>query len=165
MSVQTSYTQYPEIGVAGQIATSNDFDALSLVNNHAVPANATQIPVGRFVAYADASGSIARLPSAITDKLIGVSIRSHEIVNESGVDIPVKTAFNAMLSGDIYVQVETAVAANDPVHVRCIAGTAPADKLGAVRATADGVNTQLFAAARFMTSAPANGIAILRIKN
>lgn len=158
MTVQTTYEIYPAIGMPGQIATSNHFDARSVMSA------TVEIPFGRVVAYAGtANAAIVKLPTAVNDKLVGFAVRSQEFASDLASDIAVNTPFSALTFGEIYVTVETAVTVGSDVHVRCVAAAAPGDQLGAVRGSADGVNTQQLANAKFLTAAAAGGIALIRI--
>lgn len=158
MNVQLSYDLYPAIGVEGQIATSNNTDVASHISTQ-------DINVGLFVAHDTTVEQGAKLPGAITEKLIGVSVRTHQLVNQVGIDIPNKTVFNVLTSGHIYVKAETAVNEGDPVHVRCVAAVAPGDVIGAARNSQDGTNTQLFVGAKWTTKAAAGSIGMIKLFN
>lgn len=65
---------------------------------------------------------------------------------------------NVLRSGRIYVTVEEAVNKGDPVYFRIVGVN-----LGGFRKSADSGNAVLIATAKWFTSAPANGIAVLQL--
>jgi hypothetical protein len=136
MAPQLSYSITHEIGYPG--AHSDMKSARTCRNN-----TATAIPDGRFVAFDTGTGTTenaAKLPSAATDKLLGVSLldQARETVETGYAEDEI---FSAIDQGKVLVYTEQAVDPRDPVYVRFNAtgasGSSPA--VGKVRKDNDGV--------------------------
>lgn len=142
MTAQTAYTINHAQGYPGGL-DSGIKRARTARNN-----TATAIPTGRFVAFdtgASTSELAAKLPVALTDKLIGVSMLDQAREN-TAVDYAQNELFSILREGNILMFTEQAVTPNDPVFVRTsvtgATGSVPA--LGQVRKDANGaveVNT------------------------
>ncbi|MGL5719778.1 MAG: structural cement protein Gp24 [Alphaproteobacteria bacterium] len=158
MSVQTSYGQYPAIGVAGQKADSSHWDAWSKV---------ASIPLffGRVVAVDGTSATKVKLPNNSADKLVGVAMRSHVYPSDvpASADIETGKSLAVMHFGEIYVKTETAVVVGDPVHVRYATGAGGTD-LGSVRNATVASETIAWTDAEFSGNAAAGQIVKIRIK-
>jgi hypothetical protein len=152
---------YVEARLAGQDFTAAEADAnLTLVNDTAFVA---QPIVGFGLALAQGTQDPeCRLLAANTDKVIGVSVFSHADNINNGVEgYAAQSAVNVLRRGTIWVKVEEAVAAEDPVYVRAVA-VSP-EVAGAFRKTADGADTIALSGCKFLSSAAAGGLALVDI--
>lgn len=118
------------------------------------------IPFGRFVVRSEAGET--RLPQSETDVLergLGWSIRegSREFRRDG---FEVSDAMPVLRWGLLYVRVEAAVTAGNPVFVRFFSGD-----LGSVSGDATLAGSAAIPNAVFHTSAPAGALAIIEVKN
>lgn len=96
--------------------------------------------------------------SANTDKVLGVVVHKHI---EKG-ELLEKDSISVLRRGRIYVKVEEAVVAGDPVFVRAV--VAGAEEAGSFRKSADSTDTiDLTSVAEFLTSAEAGEFAVVDI--
>lgn len=159
INMQTSYSVYSAKGYEGQRADSRPMTAWPARNN-----TGAVLPFGRFVVHDTGSGTsefAAKLPSASTDKILGISVRDMAH-NPNGLTAGTEgilddDMFSVCSTGTIYVKTEQNVTPSDPVFVRFTAngaGTAP----GQVRKDADTSNAVALTSARFAESASAGEI-------
>ncbi len=96
--------------------------------------------------------------------ILGVTQHTH--FNEVGADdlnlVDEQKMFNCLAVGRIYVQVEDAVVAGGAVFCRVTAAAAPLDSIGRF-AGAAGAGLRATTGMRFITSADAEGFAVLEI--
>lgn len=165
---QTSYQIAPNAAFRGL-----PYDISSSIKRSVrLNAGAAQ-PFGVFVKEGGASSPLdgdVTILSAITDKVAGVLMHTHDIRQDpstpalvAGVDVPDLSIVPLMEEGKINVVLEgVAVVAGDPVHVRAIANGAGKLVIGACRNAADGVTTFLLKGAKFVKAASAtDGIGVV----
>lgn len=142
--MQTSYLSEHVPGYEGDLADSAPRKVLPLRNNLDV-----DLPYGRAVAHDAGTGTsdvAAKLPVAIGDKILGVSVNSRahaegptDIYGADGVRPD--GMFDALSQGTVYVLPEQDVTVASAVFVRfgagATGGTAPHDTPGRFRADAD----------------------------
>lgn len=152
---------YIESRVAGQDFTVAESETnLTLANDVAFVAHPA-IGFGLAIAQGTQDGECRAL-SAITDKVIGVSVFSHADNINNGVDgYAAQSAVNVLRRGVLWVKVEEAVVAEDAVYVRAVA--AGAEVAGAFRKTADGTDTIALSGCKFLSSAAAGALALVDI--
>ncbi len=129
------------------------------------------VPFGRFVSVGTDLDRQVLLPSSageITNKKLirGVAVQSHAIESElSGANPPQykdKDAVSVMKKGRIAVNVEEAVTPSDAVFVRHASGGGGTN-LGEFRTDADTATAAELANAKWITSTPGAGVAILEL--
>lgn len=155
---QTTYNLEPDIAFAGMLATSS---GLKHVDSK-VSEESASFPHGVGV-VAGSTDAAAVLPSGAA-KLLGVAQHSH--FNDPGSDdlnlVDPERMFNVLHVGRLYVQVEDAVTPASPVFIRTAAAAAPLDQTGRF-AGAAGAGLNATTGLRFVSSAAAEGLAILEI--
>lgn len=93
-------------------------------------------------------------------RIIGFSKRQHtQNTSQSSSDCLENRDLSVMIEGEIYVKVEDAVVAGQPVFARHTA--AGAEVLGACRSDADGGDAEEVAGARYLRSAGAGELAVV----
>jgi hypothetical protein len=156
--MQTSYTDSMAVGTAGMIADNGPRDVLSRVNPSVV------IPFGLAVTKGTADRDV-KLPTSTGEAsaMVGVAIQPGILPVTSSGDpsYPVKSPVSVMRKGRVWVKVEEAVVAGDAAFVRFAAGTGT--QLGAFRKSADTATAVAVTGARHLTSASANGLAVLEL--
>lgn len=123
-----------------------------------------EIAFGLAVSLSGTSGDSAKIPTAtddVTATPLGVAVFSHDQVNTGAPGYPIDAAVNVLRKGTIWVKVEEAVNAEDPAFVRFATGTGTV--LGSFRKSADTATAVALPGAKFLTSAAANGLALLSI--
>ena len=157
---QTSYSLTQAIGREGQLADAGDNDVYSFVNP------AVALPFGK-LAVANGTDGQVKLPTAADDittaKLIaGVVLASQNMESDGSAlaDYPVGSVVPCLRKGRVIVQVEEAVTNGSDVFVRYAAG---GNGLGSFGDTAGTSERAQLAGARYLTSAAANGLAVLEI--
>ncbi|RKI32161.1 hypothetical protein D7Y27_36545 [Corallococcus sp. AB004] len=155
--MQTTIPQYQmERGFPGQLAEHDTPQRIvSRFNAEATAA----IPWGVLVAEDTASAQGVKLLAAATDKVAGVTVYSarHGYEAYSGTGLKPKEILNVLAQGAVLVRVEQAVVKGDRAFAR-FAGTG---QKGAFRKDADTANAVELKGAMYLTSAAANGIAVL----
>jgi hypothetical protein len=159
--IQTSYSFDMAVAFAGQLANNQNYRAVS--GNLEGAAN---IPFGIGLKKGAADDGYVP-PSGSTDLIEGIAIHTHAIdtIGLSGLapataGVQPKEMFTVLRSGEIYVLVEEAVVAHDPVFCRYAAGGG-GTQLGAFRKSADTATAALVKGAKYLTSAGIGGIAKL----
>ena len=152
---QTSYNNEQGVAFAGMRADIFPARIRTGVNGEAVA-----LPFGVALKKGAADGKFA-LPTAAGDKIIGIALHEHGrepagLIGDQG--IAPGAVFPVLDEGTCYVKVETPVVAEAPVYARFAAG---GNGLGSFRADADGAKALLVKGARFLTSAAANGYAVV----
>lgn len=157
-AVQTSYGTNLTPGFPGMLAdSSRTKDAVTKAQGEA----SAEIPFGAVVAQGASEGK-AILPAVGTAVLLGVVLHSHDYAKPTELGdtgLKPKTSLSVLRVGRVWVRTETAVAVNDPVHVRY----AGAGDKGAVRNAAVVGETIQLVSARFVTAAAAGGLAVLEL--
>ena len=127
-----------------------------------------EILLGVAVVKSSEDDDAIKLPAASTDitvagRCLGVAIRKMDMASalSSPSVYPVKSSVPVMKKGRVWVKVEEAVAPNDPVYVRFAAGTGT--QKGAFRASADTATAALLAGAKYLTTAAADGLAVIEL--
>ena len=172
MSVQTTYVTAPAAAYAGMLADDSENDAITMVN-----ADSVSIPFGFPVAWkpsSPASDKDATIPANSTDKLAGVVIHAHDyerVFTLAGgssageldsTGLVVGTEMAVLTRGTIWVTVQTAVVAGDPVYVCYNAGTTYT-AAGQFGNTSESSHAVAITNAKWMSSAAAGKLAKLRI--
>lgn len=156
----TSYPTSAPLGFAGQLADEAPHYVRSAVNKEA-----SALPFGLAFKRGAADGE-ALLPTAGTDKMIGIGVHRHDVnmVGASGwgatAGMPAGERFDLLLNGVVWVLVEEAVVENDPCFVRFAAGAGGTQK-GAFRKSADTATAVIVKGARFLSSAAIGGLALV----
>lgn len=166
MPMQTTYNYAPDAAVEGQLACRPN----AAVIDSAYNADAVPINFGRGVEYGSGTDEkAAKLPNAETDKIKGITVRSHSIdPGERGElddaeGVKVGGQLNVLADGEIWVRVRTGCAPGDRLWIRAIAagGGEPGDCENAD----DGVNMiDCTRQGEFRTYAAPGGLARLRVK-
>lgn len=160
---QLSYATYQSNAFAGMLADNGDNNHLSFINAEVSAA----MPFGIAVAKG-AGDQDAILMVNGSSVIIGMLSHTHQFdpgqvpTSPTTAGIPIDYTCSVMTRGRIFVQVEEAVTPASAVFVRHTAGAGGTQK-GAIRASADTATAVAWTAARFLTSAGANGFAVLEI--
>lgn len=160
---QTSYSTYQAAAFAGMLADSGEIDVLSYINEEA----SANLPFGVAVAKGTADNGFLAMVNG-SSVIVGILAHTHQVdpgrvaASPAGAGVPPKYLGNVLKRGRIYVQVEEAVTPASAVFVRHTAGAGGTQK-GAFRASADTATAVAWTAARFLTSAGANGYAIVEV--
>lgn len=160
---QLSYSTYQSTGFPGQKADNGETDVLSYVNEEAT----ANLPFGVAVTKGTADNGFLAMVNG-SSVPIGVLSHTHSVdpgqvaASPAGSGVPPKYLGNVLKRGRIMVQVEEAVTPASPVFVRHTAGAGGTQK-GAFRASADTASAVAWTAARFLTSAAAQGVAVLEV--
>jgi len=134
---------------------------LSLTNDVAFIANAN-IPFGLAVAQGTQDNE-GRLLAATSDKVVGISVFTHaDNVNNGVAGYAAQAVMSLLTEGAIWVKPEEAVVAGDPVYVRAVAGGT--ERAGAFRKSADGSDTIQLTGCRYLSSASAGALALVKIE-
>lgn len=165
MPIQTTYPEDLTEGFEGQIADlSGPKSCVTGVNENA------DMPFGRVVTR-DTAGNTDRsvkLPDAASQEVMGITVFTHFAESFdpalAGDDaIAQNESANLLRKGTVWVTVEAAVVAGDPVFFRHTAGGGGA-VLGRFRNDADTATADQIAAARFVTTqATPDGLAKVEI--
>lgn len=157
---QTSYAVDMSPAAAGMVADSGVMDVMTGENV------AEAIPFGLFVSRDTAGDHRIKLPAAAADitdvkKARGVAMNQQAIESSASGDpqYPIKSAVPVLKKGRIWVKVEEAVAPTDTVSIRHAAG---GNGVGSFCKTADG-SRALLAGAKYLTTAAANGLAVVEM--
>lgn len=162
--VQTSISNTLAIGLAGQLAQIGDHQNVveSWTNREAAAAG---IPFGIGVAR----HTVARCAEefdAVTDKLLGIAVRSHahDAASLAGsLAIATGNTFGVLRKGFIYVAVEEAVSDGDPAFCRFTSDGGDNAQLGTWRKSIDSNRARRVRGAVFRSAASAGGIALLEV--
>lgn len=162
MAVQTTYSDSPEVGLAGQIYDGHQHEAITMRNNEA----ADEMPFGAAVIFeggTDDKGAL--LPDDVADVVAGLVIRSHAYSPDTGIgDVGVKPGqtIGVMRRGFMLAICEDGCSPGDRLHVRAIQTVD--EQIGGLRASADGVNTiDATNQGVWLTTAAAGGLAVLQV--
>jgi hypothetical protein len=155
--MQLSYSNTNAVGLAGMIADNGPRDVLSRANP------SVEIPYGVAVTKGTTDKDV-KLPTTSPEAvaMLGVAIISNDIPNTAygtAPKYPVKSAVSVMRKGRVWVKVEEAVTAGDQAFVRFATGTGTI--LGSFRKSADTATAVAIPGTRYLTSASANGLAIV----
>lgn len=160
MGVQTSISDNPDIAYEGQQSES-PFPSYKISRKAQVAINN-----GQLVSQGTADDQ-AKLPTVsgdVTAKALGVAVYDPSKCTTwpagNTVQYPIGEAVQIMRRGTAYVKVEEAVVAQDPVYVRYAAG-AGGTTLGAFRKSADTATAAQLPNCMYLTSAAANGMALV----
>lgn len=158
---QTSYTVNQLTAFAGQLGDIGPHDIGSYVWKYS-----GALPAGVGVVQDTTSDPAIKSPGASTDVttelFIGVTVLSqaHENIVSGGGSYKQNDAVSVIKKGRVWVQVEEAVTPTSPVFVRYASG-AGGTQLGAFRASADTASAAQLSKARYLTSASAQGFALV----
>lgn len=166
---QTAYTVNQLTAFAGQLGDIGPHDIGTFVNGVL-----TSVPFGVAVSMDPASGdghfkSPAASGDLVRNLLLGVTAATQAVENlGSGGGYKINAAVGVMKKGRIWVQVEEAVVAGDPVFVRIADGSGGHVQKGAFRKSADTVAmvdtaAQVAEGMQYLTSAAINGFALLQV--
>ncbi len=157
---QTSYSATMTYGIEGQLADSGPVDILSRVNGEA----SLEIAFGLGVKKGTGDEAVLS-PTAEGDRIEGIVVHSHAYAKTTELDTGVKAkgSLSILRKGRILVKVEEAVVRGDRGWCRAVAG-AGGTRLGAWRKSDVGAETiDCTTQAEFLTSASANGLAVLEV--
>lgn len=156
---QTSYDFAAPAAVGGLIADLAHSNIRSARNGEAAA-----IPFGIAVKKGTGDSDI-KLLSALTDEIVGIVAHDHAhdaFSSGSPAGVETKGSANLLVSGTAFVQVEQAVTPADPVYARVAAsGDGLRTQAGAFRKDADSGTAAPVRGARFLTTAAANGFAVV----
>lgn len=166
MPMQTDYSLAPAAAVEGQLACRY-IDA-EIASGYNAEASAS-INFARGVKWGSATDEKAvKLPTAETDKIKGITVRTHSIdPGERGElddtdGVIAGGQLNVLRKGTIWVKVRTGCAPGDKLWVRC---TATPGDIGTLENADDGTETvDCTAQGEFQTYAAADGLAKLKVK-
>lgn len=160
MSRQTSVSFTPAVAIPGDV--KGDFAGMTRTADVAMQG-------GLFVTMGAADGG-CKLPTVATDitsalKALGIT-RSNVARDPNfpsggtaGYTYQIGDSVEVVSRGQVWVLVEEAVSPADDVYVRFDTGTG--SQKGAFRTSADSTTAALLAGARFLTTASANGLALV----
>lgn len=125
------------------------------------------VPFGKLVVLGTDKDKQCKLPTVATDitdvtKPLGVSLKSHAMESNSAGDptYDIKDMVSVLHKGRVYVKVEQAVVPTDSVYVRYAAG---GNGLGSFGNSAGTSERALLAGARYLSTAAADGLAIVEL--
>ena len=159
MPAQTSYAVNMSAAFAGMLADGSASDVIALTNKEA----SAEMPFGVAVAFEGSTDDTGALsPDALTDKIAGLLLHAHNYAkpNELG-DTGLKpgATLNVLRKGRMWATCEDGCSPGSRLHVRVLAGTE-----GALRASADGVNTiDSTTQGIWLTTATAGNLAVLEV--
>lgn len=165
MPMQTDYSDAPAPAVEGQLACRyKDAEIDSGYN-----ADAVAINWGRGVEWASGTdGKAVKLPNAETDKIKGITVRTHSIAPDPRGElddtdgVKVGGQINVLRKGTLWVKVPTGCAPGDRLWIRAVA--AGDEYVGACENADDGTDTiDCTEKGEFQTFAAPNGLAKLRV--
>ncbi len=167
MPMQTTYTDSPANGIAGQLACRyNDAEIASCYNAEA----SAEVAFGTAVKWGSATDQKAvKVPAAETDKIKGVVVHSHAYENgENGelgtTGVQSGGKLEVLRHGEIWVIAEDGCAPGDRAWVRCTAGGA-GELVGGFPIADEGTETiDTTSYLEFQTYAAAGGLAKLRCR-
>ena len=148
---QTSYSIDQGIAVAGLLGDIGD----NYIRAYKANVN---LAFGLGVVLSGTAGEVAALPASGSDKFLGVTVFSHDQVNDGVAGYKAGNVANVIRTGAVWVKVEEAVNAEDAAFVRHTAGTGTV--IGSFRKSAD-TATAVQIAGKYLTSASANGFALV----
>lgn len=135
--MQTSYSLEHVPGFEGDLASSGPKKVIPFRNNGSVA-----IPGGRAIVHDAGSGTsdlAVKLPSALADFIMGVSVNSR--ADESADGVAHDGLGNCLSQGEVYVKAEQDVVVGDAVYVRfgagATGGASATDVVGKFRKDAD----------------------------
>jgi hypothetical protein len=152
---QTSYSIDQGIAVAGLLGDIQD----NYVRSYKPTAS---VGFGLGVRLSGTTGELCAAPSAAGQKFLGVTVFDHTVENDGTGGIQAEKVASVLRNGSIWVKVEEAVNAEDAAFVRFASG-AGGTILGGFRKTADSASAEAFGSSKFLTSAAANGFALLQV--
>jgi hypothetical protein len=163
MAVQTSYGTTMPAAFSGQLADNSANECIAMYNGAAA-----EIAFGRAVKFGAADYE-AILPSAETDKIVGIVVHSHAYTKgftgaELGSTGVVENGnLTVLRKGRIWVIAEDAVTRGDRLWVRAVAGGDP-EFLGGLLNADDSTDTiDCTNQGVWLTSASAGGLALLEV--
>ncbi len=140
MAPQSTVADAPDYGIPGQLASLYGASEAK-VNTFRNGEASAHIPFGRVVKLGSAE-RIAGVPSAKTDKLVGITCFGHSYQRDHEVDatglLP-GTDMSVVVAGVVWVMPEEDVAVGDEVHARVTTNTAKLP--GMIGKTDDGAKT------------------------
>jgi len=140
---QTAVAAAPDYAVPGQLASLRSVQS-SAVDTMLNEEASAHIPFGRVVKKGTVEKR-AKVPSAKTDQLCGITVFGHSYSRTPGAveldnaGLAPGTHMSVLVCGEIYVMPEEDVAITDQVHARVITNVAKLP--GMIGKTDDGVNT------------------------
>lgn len=159
MAIQTTVSNDPTIAVEGMFAEGGPRDIIS-------KKAAVAIMNGRFVTQGTADDQ-CKLPTVtgdVTGKPLGLAVYDASLTPawpaSTGEPYPIGSGVSILRKGRAWVKVEEAVAPFDPVFVRFAAGGG-GTALGAFRKSADTATAVQLPGAVYLTTALANGLAVV----
>ena len=164
---QTSYSATLTAALEGQLADDGPHDVIVGYNDE----SSASIAFGRAVKYGatatDNEGMI--LPSAETDKIVGITVHSHEYskgytgAQLDATGVVAGAPLSVLRRGRIWVVCEDAVTRGDRLWVRAV-GSTPPEYLGGLNNADD--STDMIDCTKqgvWLTSADAGGLAVLEV--
>lgn len=168
MAMQTDYGYGPSAAaVEGQLACR--YEDAEIASSYNAEASA-KIPFGRGVEYQSATDEKpVKLPNAETDKIKGITVRSHSIAPDPRGElddtdgVKVGGQLNVLKKGTIWVKVRTGCAPGDRLWIRAVSAGGD-ELLGGCENADDSTDTiDCTAKGEFVSYAAANGLAKLRV--
>lgn len=149
----------------------NDFSAKATANICAITTvtYATEIPFGKGVCRSTQGNDYGRLPAAAADvtslgSFLGICVKDNTVVNDSADAVQVGATLTILSKGNVYVEVESAVTPATVPYCRYTNSTANGNwTVGNIRGDADTATATIIPNAKFMSTAAAGGVAILRL--
>ena len=161
--VQTEYPNYHDGMVDGQVANTTTYDVDSAILNHAT----VNVPFGRYVRTATAAGANARDVElgVAAGAGRGIAIMDERLPGASAGEYTNGDPVSVLWRGDVAVRVSAAVTGGSNVVVATVQTGADAtlETVGQLSTKAANATHLLLAGARFMTTAAAQEIAVVRL--
>jgi hypothetical protein len=154
---QTSYSINQDAALEGQLADSGIKDVMSYTAEE-------DLKFGRAVLQGTADGQCL-LPAGNITGLLGVAIHQHKeqgLVGSQDAKYLEGDSVNVLKKGRMWVKVEEAVVAQDPVYVRHTTGGGGTE-LGAFRKSADTSTAAVVSGMKYLTSADAAALALIEV--
>ena len=161
MAVQTTYNLTLTTAIEGMLADTGPHDIVSKFNEEA----SAEIAFGRGVKFGTNDNG-ALLPAAESDKIVGITVHSHQYADESlgSTGVVAGGALNVLRKGRIWVMARTAVAPGDRLWVRAVSSGTGYETLGGLEDADDSTDTiDCTAQGVWLTTAAQGALAVLEV--
>jgi hypothetical protein len=161
MAVQTTYNLTLTAAIEGQLADNGPHDIVARYNEEA----SAEIAFGRGVAFGTEDNG-ALLPAAETDKIVGITVHSHQYAAEDlgATGVVAGGALNILRKGRIWVMARTAVAPGDRLWVRAVSSETGFERYGGLEDADDGSDMiDCTAQGVWLTTAAQGALAVLEV--
>ncbi len=163
--VQSSFSSTLTAAIEGQLADTGDNDICARYNEEA----SASIPFGRAVKFGTVDNG-AKLPSAETDKIVGITLHSNEYSKGtdtsdlSSTGMRPGVVMNVLRKGRVWVVARSAVAPGDRLWVRAVSSDTGYETLGGLEDADDSTDMiDCTAQGVWLTTAAQGGLALLEV--